>query len=296
MTRPAAARLLVLSLLVALPVPALAGGPLPATAATTATDDFVARMEREHAGDRPLASPAAETEPAAPVSAGPVDYAVVGEQAVAGYLARPEGAEGPLPGVILIHEWWGLNDNIRAVARRLAGEGYAALAVDLYGGEAASDRETAARLARAAGERPADALANLRAATTYLEQRLGAPRIGVVGWCFGGGWSLRAALDQGPAIDAAVIYYGRLVTGREELAALEAPVLGLFGALDGGIPVSAVREFQHALEGLGKTASIHVYEDADHAFANPSGGRYNATAAEDAWAKTLAFFDRHLRP
>lgn len=295
MTRPAAARLLVLSLLVALPVPALAGGPLPATAATTATDDFVARMEREHAGDRPLASPAAETEPAAPVSAGPVDYAVVGEQAVAGYLARPEGAEGPLPGVILIHEWWGLNDNIRAVARRLAGEGYAALAVDLYGGEAASDRETAARLARAAGERPADALANLRAATTYLEQRLGAPRIGVVGWCFGGGWSLETALMLGDGIDAAVIYYGRVTTDREDLEALRAPVLGFFGALDQGIPVVTVREFQLVLDTLGKTASIHIYEDADHAFANPSGTRYNEKAATDAWQKTLMFFGQLLQ-
>ncbi len=117
----------------------------------------------------------------------------------------------------------------------------------------------------------------------------------MVGWCFGGGWSLRTALLLGPEIDAAVIYYGRPVTEPDQLAPLQAPLLGHFGALDDGIPVDRVRELEAALAALGKEAAIHIYEEADHAFANPSGTRYNEAAAELAWERTLAFFDRHLR-
>lgn len=121
------------------------------------------------------------------------------------------------------------------------------------------------------------------------------PSIGVVGWCFGGGWSLQTALALGDGIDATVIYYGRLVTDPAELEPLTSPVLGIFGSLDQGIPVETVREFESALDSLGKEATIHVYEGADHAFANPSGTRYNAEAAEDAWEKTMAFFAQNLR-
>ena len=120
-------------------------------------------------------------------------------------------------------------------------------------------------------------------------------RVGSVGWCFGGGWSLRTGLLLGDDLDAAVIYYGRPVTDPAELAPLTAPVLGIFGELDGGIPVESVREFEAAMKKAGKAASIHIYPDADHAFANPSGTRYNEEAADDAWQKTLAFFDEHLR-
>ncbi len=105
---------------------------------------------------------------------------------------------------------------------------------------------------------------------------------------------MRTALAFPDAIDATVIYYGRLTTDPEELGALSSPVLGIFGALDNGIPVETVREFEAALSDLDKEASIHVFENADHAFANPSGTRYNAEAAEEAWAETLAFLTRHL--
>ena len=99
----------------------------------------------------------------------------------------------------------------------------------------------------------------------------------------------------GNDIDATVIYYGRLVTDSKKLEALQSPVLGIFGALDEGIPVASVREFQSVLDRLGKPATVHIYEDADHAFANPSGTRYNEGAAQDAWGKTLLFFGRYLR-
>ncbi len=253
------------------------------------------RMSAEHAGDAPVASPAAETPPRLEVVGEPVEYARLGgdgEKAVRGYLSGPR--EGDDFAVIVIHEWWGLNDNIRAMADRLAGEGYLALAVDLYEGESASDREGASRLARAAGERTARVEDNLRQAIAFLEGR-GAKRIGVIGWCFGGGWSLKTGLLAGDRVQAVVVYYGRVTSDKESLASLSAPVLGIFGGQDTGIPVDGVRAFEAALAGLGKPAEIHVYPEAGHAFANPSGTRYREADAEDAWAKTLAFFAKHLR-
>jgi carboxymethylenebutenolidase len=256
-------------------------------------EKYVARMEQEHTGDRPVASPAAQAELGSEVVAKDAVYAEVEGRKIQGFVAHPASGV-PSSGIVVIHEWWGLNDNVRAMTRRLAGEGHLALAVDLYEGQVAEDREAAARLARGSGERREQLLDNLGQAIADLE-RQGVTKIGVIGWCFGGGWSLRTALSFPDAIDAAVIYYGRLTTDPQELAALRAPVLGVFGALDNGIPVTTVREFQSALEALGKEASIHIYDGADHAFANPSGTRYNAAAAEDAWRKTVAFLAQNLQ-
>ena len=263
------------------------------TAPAVGDDDLVARMAREHADDSPVASPAAQIDPAGRVVSSEVTYAQLGDVRVNGYLARPVG-DGPSPGVIVIHEWWGLNDNIQWMADRLAGEGYLALAVDLYEGEVASDREGAMALMRNAGSHGSRLEDNLRQALDYL-QKLGATRVGTIGWCFGGGWSLRAGMTLGDGLDAVVIYYGRVTDDKEQLGALDAPVLGLFGEDDGGIPVASVRAFESALDELGKPATIHVYPGADHAFANPSGTRYDEEAADDAWARTLAFFDQHLK-
>jgi carboxymethylenebutenolidase len=226
-----------------------------------------------------------------PVTAAEIEYA----PGIRGYLARPESATGALPGLILIHEWWGLNDNIQSMARRFAGEGYAALAVDLYGGAVASERSEAMTLMGKAMADRAAAEANLRAAASYLQSTLGSPRLGVVGWCFGGGWSLETAIVLGTELDAAVIYYGRLTTAEERLAAISAPVLGLFGAEDEGIPVSSVEAFEQTMKRLGKAIEIKVYSGADHAFANPSGTRYQAEAATDAWQRSVGFLAVHLR-
>jgi carboxymethylenebutenolidase len=224
-----------------------------------------------------------------------VTYATVDGQDIQGYLARPEGAEGALPGIIVIQEWWGLNDNIRAMADKLAGEGYTALAVDLYHGQVAEDSQQAQEYMRAAMDNVAAVRENLKQAYAYVESEHNAPKIGTIGWCFGGGWSLNTALMLPSDVDAAVIYYGRLVTDPEQLKTLEMPILGIFGAEDQGIPLDMVKEFESAFQTLNKDASIHIYEGADHAFANPSGTRYKAEAAADAWGKTLAFFEAHLK-
>jgi carboxymethylenebutenolidase len=263
-----------------------------AAAAEEPQDDYQARMAREHAGDRPISNPMSAAATGAEVATESVDYADLDGTAIAGHLARPMGSE-PSAGIIVIHEWWGLNDNVRAMTERLAGEGYAALAVDLYEGEVAEEREGAMRLMSSAAENRDRLLENLRQAHAFLAAA-GATRIGVIGWCFGGGWSLQTGLTLGDGIDATVIYYGRLETEAAALAPLTSPVLGIFGAEDRGIPVKSVRQFEAALAELGKEAAVYIYEGANHAFANPSGTRYNAEAAEDAWDKTLAFFSAHL--
>lgn len=257
-------------------------------------DEYAERMAREHQEDSPVPGAAGSAE-LVEVAGESVGYAAVDGTTVNGYLALPSEEALGVPGIIVIHEWWGLNRNMRTMADRLASEGYAALAVDLYGGEVAEAPERARELMQRAMQDPAEAEENLRQAYTYLEERLQAPRIGVIGWCFGGGWSLQTALLMPEKIDAAVIYYGRLVTDPEQLDKLEMPILGIFGAEDEGIPVESVREFQSQLQELGKDATIEIYEGADHAFANPSGERFQAAAAADAWKNTVEFLAEHLK-
>jgi carboxymethylenebutenolidase len=249
-------------------------------------------MAREHAGHTPAPN-ASAGEPRQPVTAGEVVYGTVEGQPVRGYLARPASTKAgeTLPGIVVVHEWWGLNDNIRMMARRLAGEGYRVLAVDMYHGKVAETPEEARALMSAMTE--ARGLAHMTAASSSLRSR-GSARVGTIGWCFGGGWSLAAALDIPEAVDAAVMYYGRVVTERDRLARLDAPLLGLFGEADQGIPVARVWEMEATLKELGKDVEVRVYEGAKHAFANPSGQAYEPEAAADAWRRTVAFFERHL--
>lgn len=215
-----------------------------------------------------------------------------GEETIAGYLVIPPG-KGPFPAVVVIHEWWGLNEQTKEEARKLAAQGYVALAIDLYRGRSASDSGEAHELMRGL---PVDrARRDLLAAFDYLAARsdVRGDRIGSIGWCMGGGYSLALALAQ-PRLAASVIYYGRLVTDESALREIQAPILALFGDQDRGIPVSSVRTFEAALRNLGKTINVHIYSGAGHAFANPNRASYRESAARDAWTKTLAFFAQHL--
>jgi carboxymethylenebutenolidase len=209
------------------------------------------------------------------------------------YLSLPEGASAPLPAVVVIHEWWGLNDHIRHWTDRLAADGYAALAVDLYGGEVASDPDTAMKLMKAVDAAKAQAI--LTAAHDYLAQdpRIEAEQQGVIGWCFGGHWSLQHAIAT-PDLDAAVIYYGQPITDPEQLTKIEAPLLAVYANQDESIPPKAVDAFVKALEGVDKSIEVHRY-DANHAFANPSSARYQQEAAADAWTQARAFLAEHLK-
>jgi len=207
------------------------------------------------------------------------------------YLSLPEGS-GPHPAILVIHEWWGLNDHIRHWADRLAEAGYTALAVDLYGGETASTPDEAMALMQAVDEE--EALATMRAGHEYLAAEVGATKRGVIGWCFGGGMSLKAALSL-EGLDAAVMYYGRTTEDSEELRQIEAPLLGIFANQDTSITPANVDAFDEALDVAEVSHTIHRY-DANHAFANPSSARYDHENAADAWAKVQTFFAANLRP
>jgi carboxymethylenebutenolidase len=257
--------------------------------------EYAAKMAQEHARDQPVPSPATHGDVAAPIKSQSVQYATVNGKPVMGYLAYPAAAEGGLPAVLVFHEWWGLNDNIKKMADQLAGEGYVALAADLYGGRVASQPEAARSLMEQA-LKDRDAMGqNLRQAHAYLKEQIKATRVGTIGWCFGGGISLQASLIVPDQVDATVIYYGHVSSDPADLKPLKAPILGLFGGADDGIPVESVRAFEATLKSLGKQATIVIYDGAGHAFANPSGTSYKADAAADAWQKSLAFLAEHLK-
>ncbi|MBS3109138.1 dienelactone hydrolase family protein [Candidatus Woesearchaeota archaeon] len=212
-----------------------------------------------------------------------------------GYLARP-AAEGKYPAVIMIHEWWGLNDNIRDMARQLAAEGYVVLAVDLYNGQVAQNSSIAGQLAGAVRQDTEPALENMKAAVNFLKARddVIPDKIASMGWCFGGGMSLQLALTGTP-LAATIIYYGSLETDPEKLAAIKQPVLGIFGDQDTGIPVATVLEFNSTLGSIGVPRDIYIYPGVGHAFANPSGANYAPEETMDAWQKTLDFLARNLK-
>jgi carboxymethylenebutenolidase len=207
------------------------------------------------------------------------------------YFVAPH-ATAPLPGVVVVHEWWGLNDHVKYWADRLAADGYAAIAVDLYGGQVASDPDGAMALMKGMDEARAQEI--MAAAHRFLAEdpRVGAKKRGVIGWCMGGGWALRQAMTE-QGVDAAVIYYGRLVDDPKQLAGVEANVLGIFGNQDEGIPPAAVDAFEAAMQKAKRQVEIHRYE-APHAFANPSNPRYDTVAAGDAWEKVRGFLRREL--
>jgi carboxymethylenebutenolidase len=217
-----------------------------------------------------------------------VTITTAGGHRVAGALAVP--AKTPAPAVLLVHEWWGLNDQIKAVAAEFAREGYLALACDLYGGNVATTGADARAHLKATDY--AVATETVAAWVRWLKAHAkGTGRVGTVGWCFGGGWSLNASIAE--PVDATVIYYGQVTRKAADLRRLKGPVLGHFGELDKRINHEMVGGFEAEMKAAGKTFTNHWY-DADHAFANPTGARYDAADAKLAWSRTLAFFEAHL--
>ena len=203
------------------------------------------------------------------------------------YVSIPAGKSAPMPGIVVIHEWWGLNENIEHWADRLAAEGYAAIAVDLYGGIVAKDANQASEAMKSVDRERA--IGTMKAAVKFLETdpRIRAPKVASIGWCFGGGQSLNLALSE-PSLDAAVIYYGRLELDPAKLAAVNAKVLGIFGTRDKSIPIADITKFESGLREAGKSVSIKLY-DAEHAFANPSSAKYDEGSAAEAWGEARAF-------
>jgi carboxymethylenebutenolidase len=217
-----------------------------------------------------------------------------GDETVSGYLALPEGG-GKHPAVILIHEWWGLNDWVKEQSQKFAAEGYVALAVDLYRGKVATSPDEAHELMRGV---PQDrGMRDLEAAFAYLAARpdVKTDRIGSAGWCMGGGYSIQLAVAE-TKLAACIVNYGPLPTEAANLAKIKAPVLGNFGADDRGIPADAVRAFAAAMKAAGKTADVKIYDGAGHAFENPNNkDGYRPEAAADAWQRMTGFFKKTLQ-
>lgn len=182
------------------------------------------------------------------------------------------------------------------MADALASEGYVVLAVDLYRGKVTNKPDEASALMSGL---PKDrAIRDLKSAYAYLQSlsEVNAAKIGSIGWCMGGSYSLTVAKELGEKLTACVINYGRVSGDKTELGTVKASVLGIFGAQDRGIPVESVRAFETALKELGRMCEIKIYEDSGHAFMNPNNTRgYNKANAEDAWRRTIEFFKKTLK-
>lgn len=218
-----------------------------------------------------------------------------GADTVSGFLALP-ASSGKHPALIVIHEWWGLNSWVKSEAAKFAREGYVALAVDLYRGKSAGDNpEIAHELMRGL---PEDRAArDLRAAFSYLAERpdVDPERIGSIGWCMGGGYSLETAILE-PRLAACVMFYGRLVTDPATIVKIHSPILGNFGALDRGISPESVRAFEQQARRDGKVVDFKIYPDAGHAFASSRDSKvFRTEDARDANARTDAFLGKYLK-
>jgi carboxymethylenebutenolidase len=257
-------------------------------AADGAPIDAVARA----AGQIDQAATPAATSTAMEIETSMVTFKTATDQAP-GYLAKPKG-EGPFKSVVVIQEWWGLDDHIKSIADRFAKMGYAALAPDLYRGEVAKEPSDAQRLIMKVTQ--PQALADIQGAVDYLiaQTYVKPAKAGVIGFCFGG----RIALNMsyaGKNVGAVAVFYGGGINPTEEdFKNVSAPVIGFFGADDTGIPVDRVRGWEALLDKYNKPNEIYVYEGAPHSFFNDSRPSYRKEAAEDAWTKTLAWFDKYL--
>jgi carboxymethylenebutenolidase len=223
----------------------------------------------------------------------PVSYKS-GNETVNGILYSPFG-KGPFPALLVIHEYWGLNDWVKQQADKFADLGYVALAVDLYRGKVADNADLAHELMRGLPEDRAKR--DLRSAFDFLASQSSVKknRIGAIGWCMGGGYALDAAQAE-PQLAAAVINYGHLATETSELKKINAPILGLFGEQDRGITPDDVKKFQQSMEQLGKKIEVKIYPDAGHAFENPNNKQgYRSEDTADAWHRTVDFLAATLK-
>jgi carboxymethylenebutenolidase len=218
------------------------------------------------------------------------EYPGVEGETLTGYLACPAG-EGRWPGLVVIQEWWGLDEHIKDVARRFAGEGFAVLAPDLYHGAVASEPDEARELVMALDTD--EAVREIRQAVAFLgaQDYVAGSQVGIVGFCLGGRLVLQTVRVEGH-LGAAVAFYGSPLTP-QEATKVRVPVLGLYGAQD-QIPVPDVRAMHEAFDRAGVENELYVYEGASHAFFNDTRPTYRPEAATDAWPRTLAWFRKHL--
>lgn len=236
-------------------------------------------------------APAAETGAEEGLVTEMVDYTDADGELLMGYLARP-AEDGPRPAVIVIQEWWGLNEHIKDVTRRVAGEGFVALAPDLYHGAVTSEPDEARKLVMELDM--TEAVREIQRAIDFLQEQddVAGPEVAIVGFCMGGGLVLQTALAE-EDLAAGVVFYGRPLDP-EQAKQVKAPILGLFGAEDQGIPGEAVETMHAAFDEAGLENEFHIYDGAPHAFFNDTRDSFRPEAAGDAWQRTLTWFRDHL--
>lgn len=218
----------------------------------------------------------------------------VGTRTTRGYLALPQ-RPGPWPGVVVVQEWWGLNDNIRAIADRFAIEGFVALAPDLYYGETATEPDEARKLAMALQWDEALAVIQVAIDTLTDLPDVQPKVVGLTGFCMGGGLAWHGAAKLA-SVGAAVPFYGG---GPEmtpaEVAEIRVPVLALYGELDKGVSPAVADQRAAMMDAAGVTHETIVYPDAQHAFFNDARpSAYNPEAAADAWRRMIDLFRQTL--
>jgi len=210
-----------------------------------------------------------------------------------GYLAVPESGKGPA--VVVLQEWWGLDEHIRSVVDRFASEGFVALAPDLYHGETTDQPDEAQQKMMAMNMGQAEK--EMRGAVDYLSdhESYDGSGIGSVGFCLGGGLAVWAATAN-PKVDAVVTFYYVTPHGKPDFSKVDGPVLGHFGTGDDFVPVDDAKALEKELNDAGADAHFEFYEGAGHAFFNDTDrlGTYDKDKAESAWQKTVDFFKRHL--
>lgn len=216
--------------------------------------------------------------------------------ALTAYVAAPATEEAQ-PAIIIVQEWWGLNDHIKDIAKRFAGEGYVAIAPDLYSrldhAVTTDSHEAGALMNRL---KPEDGLKDLQATVTYLKTvpEVDAARLGVTGFCMGGFYALMLPCLTS-VIKAAVPFYGQVPNPDTPIKNLGCPILYIYGEDDGWITKADVQRLAAALHKYQKPGEIKTYPGATHAFFNDTRKEvYKAAEAKDAWARTLAFFKQHL--
>lgn len=206
------------------------------------------------------------------------------------YVSKPETPSRKA--VLLIHEWWGLNDHIKSLADNFSLRGYNAVAVDLFEGKTTTAEKEAAALMGA--DDPRRSLPKLREALAWLRHGpLRAEKVATVGWCFGGGYSLQCALQMPDLVDAAVIYYGQVETDPSKLEGCRVPLLGIFAEQDNWITLPKVMKFEEACKRAGVSLESYTF-DAAHAFANPRNAQYDPRLAKEAENKVWAFLDKAM--
>jgi carboxymethylenebutenolidase len=221
-----------------------------------------------------------------------IEYASNGDKA-SGYLAAPPSGEGP--GVVVIQEWWGLVPHITDVADRFAAEGFFALAPDLYGGKKTTEPDEAGKEMMAL-QFP-KATKDMSGAVDELLRRSNGDHVGVVGFCMGGGLAIVLAAARPDAVGACVPFYGLIPwpEAAPDYSAISASILGHYAAGDSFFTPEAARALEAELKGLGKDATVKIYDDTDHAFFNDTRPEvYDAEASALAWNRTIDFLHSHL--